>query len=141
MSVNLQLLVNFGAHTMQSLAQLLWEWAGTVRLVISLLLIPLSHSRRLNCEGCSSTRLDRLKLNPHTTFVVEVEGVIDVQGVQHRKSIQMVTHPDVNPIQQGFTSVNRPEVLFPLGASRTQCRVWAVSFGPTNYEQCLHLSE
>ena len=34
---------------------------------------------------------DRLKLNPHTTFVVEVEGVIDVQyasltsqGVQHR---------------------------------------------------------
>ena len=34
---------------------------------------------------------DRLKLKPHTTFVVEVEGVIDVhyailtsQGVQHR---------------------------------------------------------
>ena len=45
----------------------------------------------LNCEGRSSTRLDRLKLNPHTTFVVEVEGVIDVQGVQHTNSIQQET--------------------------------------------------
>ena len=26
-------------------------------------------------------------------------------------------------------------------ANRTRCRVWAVLFGPTNYEQCLHLSE
>ena len=39
----------------------------------------------------SKSGWDRLKLNPHTTFVVEVEGVIDVhyailtsQGVQHR---------------------------------------------------------
>ena len=39
----------------------------------------------------SKSGRDRLKLNPHTTFVVEVEGVIDVhyasltsQGVQHR---------------------------------------------------------
>jgi len=34
-----------------------------------------------------------MKLNPHTTVVVEVEGVIDVQLVQHRKTIQMITHP------------------------------------------------
>ena len=80
-------------------------------------------------------------LNPHTTFDVEGEDVIDVQGVQHRKSIQMVTHPDINPIQQGLTSVNRGEPVFPFGASHTRRRVRAVSFGPTNYEQCRHLSE
>ena len=89
----------------------------------------------------SKSGWDRLKLSPHTTFVVEVEDVIDAQGVQHRKSIQMVTHPDINPIQQGLTSVNRREPVFPFGASHTRCRVRAVSFGPTNYEQCLHLSE
>ena len=87
-----------------------------MRLVISDLLVALSRSRRLNCEGRSSTRSDRLKLNPQTTFVVEVEGVIDVQGVQHRKSIQMVTHPDINAVQQGLTSVNRREAVFPSGA-------------------------
>ena len=144
MLVNLQLLVNFfWAHTVQSLARLLfqWRWARTARLVISDLLIVLYRSRRLNCEGRSSTRSDRLKLNPHTTFVVEVEGVIDFQGAQHRKSIQMVTHPDIDALQQGLTSVNRREPLFPFGASRTRRRVRAVSFGPTNYEQCLHLSE
>ena len=89
-------------------------------------------------------RPDRLKLNPHTTctvFVVKVEGVIDVQGVQHTNSIQMVTHPDINPVQQGLTSVNRREPVFPFGASRTRRRVQAVSSGPTNYKQCLHLSE
>ena len=39
----------------------------------------------------SKSGSDRLKLNPHTTFAVEVEGVIDVryasltsQGVRHR---------------------------------------------------------
>ena len=62
------------------------------------LLIALSRSRRLNCEGRSSTKPDRPKLNPHTTFLVEVEGMIDVQGVQHTNSIQMVTHPDINPV-------------------------------------------
>ena len=67
--------------------------------------------------------------------------MIDVQGVQHRKSIQMVTHPDINPVQQGLTSVNRREPVFSFDASRTRRRVQAVSFGPTNYEQCLHLSE
>ena len=44
-----------------------------------------------------------------TTCVVEVEGVIDFQEqslyklcqeVQRKKSIQMVTHPDINPVQQ-----------------------------------------
>jgi len=70
-----------------------------------------------------------------------MEGVIEVQGVQHRKPIQMVTYPDINPVQQGLTSVNRREPVFPFGASRTRRRVRAVSFGPTNYEQCLHLSE
>ena len=47
-----------------------------------------------------------------STFIVEVEGVIDVQGAQHRKSIQMVTHPDINPIQQGLTLVNWREPVF-----------------------------
>ena len=53
----------------------------------------------------------------------------------------MVTHPDINPSQQGLTSVNKREPVFPSGASRTRRRVRALSFGPTNYEQCLHLSE
>ena len=47
--------------------------------------------------------------------------MIDVQGVQHRESIQMVTHPDLNPLQQGLTSVNRrQEPVFPFGASHTR---------------------
>ena len=34
--------------------------------------------------------------------------------------IEMVTHPDINPIQQGLTSVNRWEpVLNPIGDSHT----------------------
>jgi len=53
----------------------------------------------------------------------------------------MVTNPDINPIQHCLTSVNRREPVFPFGASRTQGRVRAVSFEPTNYERCLHLSE
>ena len=55
----------------------------------------------------SKSSWDRLKLSPRTTFVVEVGGVFDVhyasltsQGVQHRRFIQMVTHPDMNPVQQ-----------------------------------------
>ena len=58
-----------------------------------------------------------------------------------RKSIQMVTHPNINPVRQGLTSVNRQEPVFPSGASWTRHWVRAVSFGPINYEQCLHLSE
>ena len=41
--------------------------------------------------GNPQSQVERLKLNPHTTFVIEVKGVIDVhyasltsQGVQHR---------------------------------------------------------
>ena len=127
----------FCAHNVIAIS--IWRWARTARLVISDLLIAFSRSRRLNCEGRSSTRSDRLKLNPGTTFFVEVESVIAVQGVQYTNSIQMVTHPDINPVQQGFTSVNRREPVFPFSASRTRRRVRAVSFGPTNYEQCLHL--
>ena len=41
------------------------------------------------------------------------------QGVQHREIIQMVTHPDINPIPQGLTSVNGWEPVFPFGDSRT----------------------
>ena len=63
----------------------------------------------------------RLKLNSHTTFVVEVERVINFQRVQHSKSIQIVAHPDINPVQTGF----------PFGASHTRRRVRAVSFGPS----------
>ena len=89
----------------------------------------------------SKSGWDCPKLIPHTTLVVEVEGVIDVQGVQHRKAIQMVTDPDINPVQQGLTLVNRREPLFSFGADCPRRRVGAVSFRPTNYEQCLHLSE
>ena len=70
-----------------------------------------------------------------------MEGVIDFQRVQHGKSIQMFTNPDINPVQQGLTSVNRRERVFPFAASRAQGRARAVSVGPTNYEQCPHLSE
>ena len=89
----------------------------------------------------SKSGWDWLKLNLHSTFVVEAEAVIDVPGVHHRKSIQMVTHSHINPIQQGVTWMNRRELVFPFGASRTQSQVQAVLFRPTNYEQCLHLSE
>ena len=37
--------------------------------------------------------------------------------------IQMVTHPDINPVQQCLTSVNRREQVFPFGASRTRRRL------------------
>ena len=67
----------------------------------------------------SKSGWDRLKLNPHTAFVVEVEGVIDVhyasltsQGVQHR--VFYLDGPDINPVQQGLTSVNRREPVFSL---------------------------
>ena len=68
-----------------------------------------------------------------------MEGVIDVHRVQLRKSIQMVTLPDINPVQQGLTLVNRQEPVFPFGANRTRCRVRAVPLGPTNYEQGIHV--
>ena len=35
--------------------------------------------------------------------------------------IEMVTHPDINPTQQGLTSVNRREPEFPFGDSHTDC--------------------
>ena len=60
------------------------------------------------------------KLNSHTTFVVEVEGVTDVHGVQHRKSIHMVNHPDIHAVQHGLTSVNRRQPVFPFGASHSR---------------------
>ena len=62
------------------------------------------------------------KLNPQTTFVVEVEGVTDVQyasltsqGVQH-SVFHLDGHPSrYQPRQQDLTSVNRREpVFFPL---------------------------
>ena len=64
--------------------------------------------------------LSTWKLNSHTTFDVEVEGVTYVHGMQHRKSIHMVNHLDINPVQQGLTSVNRRQLVFPFGASRSR---------------------
>jgi len=65
-------------------------------------------------EETLKVRLRSTETNPLTTFVVEVEGVIDVhyailtsQGVQHR-----VFYLDINPVQQGLTSVNRREPVF-----------------------------
>ena len=68
------------------------------------------------------------------------------QGVQHRRSFQMVTHPDINPVQQGLTSVNRREPVFPFGASRTthggkegKCREkWTLIFCLSE-EKSMHL--
>ena len=67
--------------------------------------------------------------------------MIDVQGVQNRKSSQLVSLPDINPVQQGLTLVNKRKPVFPFGASRTRRRARAVSLGQTNYKQCVHLSE
>ena len=53
-----------------------------------------------------------------------MESVIDVHGVQLRKSVQMVTHPDINPVKQDLTSVNRREPVFPLVLP-----VYGVGFG------------
>ena len=51
----------------------------------------------------------------------EIDGVTDIhyasltsQGVQHWETNQIVTHPDVIPIQQGLTSVNRRKPVFSL---------------------------
>ena len=33
----------------------------------------------------------------------------------------MVSHPDTYPVQQGLTSVNKREPVFPFGDSRTTC--------------------
>ena len=125
MFVNLQ----FWAHTVQS---------QTVRLVISDLLNALSCSQRLNCEGHSSMRSDRLKLNPHSTFCC--------RGGRHDwcpRSTAQEIYPDGNPstYQPHPTVLNFDEQKRTFGASQTRRRVWAVSFGATNYEQCLHLSE
>ena len=65
--------------------------------------------------------------------------MIDVQGVQHRKSSQMVTLPDINPVQQGLTSVNKREPVFPFTLAVHGAGIWSVSVGQTNYEQCVHL--
>ena len=75
----------------------------------------------------SKSGWDRLKLNPHSTFIVEVKGVIDVhnasltaQGVQH-----MVFTLDGHPsrYQPRPTGLNFGEQtgtgVFPFGNSRT----------------------
>ena len=58
-----------------------------------------------------------------------MEGVIEVhytsltsQGVQHKEIIQMVTHPDIKPIQQGLISVNGREPGGVL-AEQAKCNV------------------
>ena len=55
-----------------------------------------------------------------------MEGVTDVhyasltsQGVQHRVFYLDGTHSDINPVQQGLTSVNRREPVFHFGDSQT----------------------
>ena len=56
-----------------------------------------------------------------------MEGVIDVfttpawlpKQYSTGYFIHMVTHPDINPVQQSLTSVNRREPVFPYGDSRT----------------------
>ena len=62
--------------------------------------------------------------SPHTTFVVEAEGVINVhytsltsQGVQQREINQMLTYPDIYPVQHGLISMNGGEQVFPLGVA------------------------
>ena len=44
----------------------------------------------------------------------------------------MVTHPDINPVQQGLISVNRREPVLPFGDSRT--RPYGVMLNPTEKE-------
>jgi len=39
----------------------------------------------------------------------------------------MVTHPDINPIQQGLTSVIRWELVFPFGDGRTSQHIGSVN--------------
>ena len=156
MLVNLQLLVNFGLIPCSRSRDCYFNiamgsdftvrniWAANRPFSQSETDLRAQHQEggnRSAREKPSKSGWNRLKVNPHTTFVVEVDGVIDFQRVRHRKSIQTVTHPDINPVQQGLTSVNRREPVFPFGASRTRRCVRAVSFGTTNYEQRLHLPE
>ena len=97
-------------HTVQSLARLLFQYGELGSDCAVSNIRPVNRSfLQLETELWRTQRIakdrsarrepsksgsDRLKLNPHTTFFVEVEGVID---------FQMVTHPDINLVQQSLT--------------------------------------
>ena len=75
----------------------------------------------------SKSGWDQLKLSPHATFVVEVEGVIDVryasltsQGVQHRV-LYLDGHPSrFQPRPKGLNFGEQTgNWCFPFGYSRT----------------------
>ena len=61
-----------------------------------------SHCADCIVKDCNRQSQVEIEWNStHTQqFAVDVEGVIDVHRVQHGKSIQMVTHPDINPVQR-----------------------------------------
>ena len=100
--------------------------------------VDFCRGRKLEClEKTLKVRLRLSETQPtyNINFVGEVEGMIDVhytsltsQGVQHTEMIQMVTHPDSKPVQQGLISVNRRELVFPLGDSPTACYIFGRSF-------------
>ena len=67
---------------------------------------------------------------------LDTTSMIDVQRVEHRKSIQISTLSKRGYLR--WTDENR---CFLFGGSRAGRRVWAVLFRQTNYKHCLHVSD
>ena len=76
----------------------------------------------------SKSGWDRLKLNPHTTFVVEVEGVIDIHyasltshlGVQHRIFLSRWSPIQIStPSNRAYLRWTNGNRFFPFGDGRT----------------------
>ena len=66
----------------------------------------------------SKSGWDPSKLSTHAAFAVRVEGMVNAQPDSPRSTArklpQVVTHPVINPIQQGLTSVNGRDQCFSL---------------------------
>ena len=147
MLVNLQLLVNFGLIPCSRSRNCYFSMAMCSDCAVSNIL---SANRPFSQ---SETELRRTQLNevgsPETQPTYKIcwkGGRRDWCPRRCNTGNLSWIYPDGHPpkyqlFQQGLTLVNRRKPVFSFWASQTRRRVRAVSFGPINYEQCLHLSE
>jgi len=144
MLVNLQLLVNFGLIPCSRSRDIYFNMVmGSDCMVSNILSADPPFSQ-------SETELRRTQLNEVGSPETQPTYKICCKGGRRDwcpRSTTQEIYPDGHPSRYQprptrlITSVNRREMVFPFGASWTRRRVRAVSFGPTKYEQCLHLSE
>ena len=127
MLVNLQLLVNFALIPCSCSRDCYFNMAMGLDCAVG-------NIWSANCLfSLSETELRRTQLNQAGSTKTQPTYNICCRGgrrdwcprsTAHKiNSIQIVTHPDINPVQQGLTSVNRREPVFLFGANRTRCRV------------------